>query len=308
MLKFFKLLCKIIARPFANLLKIKKQKSLSLKHFCTLSTKLKQGSLKQSTIENKKHLHAMLFRVLKDTKITEFNKEIVYFLITTLQQKSLKQSTIKQILSYANEGVELAIDLGIISINPLKKLGKFLKKPHNIKQNKIIKQTHIKKLLNKATGELRTFLYFAFYTGARAGEILAITKKDINYKANYINISKNATRYGITSPKNGKSRKIPLSKMLKIELENTNFTNFTSNYFEIYYQFKKLKKILKLNIGSLHSARHTYASNCLHLKIDLPLIAKNLGHNDITMLSRVYSHEIFSIKENRKLKNLFCFK
>ncbi|WP_267525642.1 site-specific integrase [Campylobacter sp. MG1] len=306
----FKYLKHLLNFTFKQILKFLhlKNKEKSLEYFCQISTKLKSSQLKQSTIENKKYLHKTLFSILKNTKITEFNKEKAYYLLTKLKQKSLKQSTIKQILSYANEGLNLAIDFGIITKNPLKNLNKFLKNKSKIKINKTIKQSHIKKLLNKATGELKIFLYFAFYTGARASEILAITNKDINYKKNYISINKNATRYGLTSPKNGNFRNIPLADILKQELEKINFKKFNVDYFTIYYQFKKLKKSLNLKIGSLHSIRHTYASNCLHLKIDLPIIAKNLGHNDITMLSRVYSHEIFSIKENKKLRNLFYFK
>lgn len=306
MLKLLKFLCKIAFKPLFKL--FKSQKDLSLKHFCQYSFELKKSSLKPSTIENKKHLHTMLFSTLKDIKIRDFTRTKAYELIKSLQEKSLKPSTIKQILTYANEGINLAINIGIITQNPLKNLSKFLKLPPQIKPNKTIRPTHIKQLLSKATGELKTFLYFAFFTGARAGEILALTSKDINYKNNQINISKNATRYGLTSPKNGKIRKIPLNKSLKTELLKIDFKRFKLNYFAIYYQYKKLKKSLKLNIGSLHSTRHTFASNCIHQKLDLQLIAKSLGHRDITMLSRVYSHEIFSIKENKKFKNLFYFK
>ncbi|MBZ7980881.1 site-specific integrase [Campylobacter sp. RM12642] len=305
MLKLLRFLCKIAFKPLFKL--FKSQKELSLKYFCLYSFEFKKSSLKPSTIENKKYLHKMLFEILKDIKIKEFTKLKAYELIKTLQEKSLKYSTIKQLISYANEGINLALELGIITQNPLKNI-KFLKPTKAIKPNKTIKQLHIKKLLNKAEGELKTFLYFAFYTGARASEILAITKKDINYKQNLISITKNATRYGITTPKNGKSRIIPLSNALKKELENINFSHFSLDYFAIYYQFNKLKKSLNLKIGSLHSTRHTFASNCIHLKLDLPIIAKHLGHNDITMLSRVYSHEIYSKSEYAKLKNLSYFK
>lgn len=307
MFKLFKFLLKLAVKPIIKIL-IPTHSQRTLEYFCIISTELKKHSLKPSTLENKKHIHKTLFSILKNVKIKDFNKEKAYFLITSLQKKSLKQSTIKQIISYANEGLNLAIDFGIIRKNPFQNIYKFLKPTKAIKPNKTIKQLHIKKLLNKAKGELKTFLYFAFYTGARASEILAITKKDINYKQNLISITKNATRYGITTPKNGKSRIIPLSNALKKELENINFSHFSLDYFAIYYQFNKLKKSLNLKIGSLHSTRHTFASNCIHLKLDLPIIAKHLGHNDITMLSRVYSHEIYSKSEYAKLKNLSYFK
>ena len=305
MLKLLKFLCKIAFKPLFKL--FKNEKELSLKYFCLYAHELKKPALKPSTIDNKKHLHTMLFKILKNIKIKEFTKAKAYELIKTLQEKSLKYSTIKQLISYANEGINLALDLGIITQNPLKNI-KFLKPTKTIKQNKTIKNTQIKKLLKEAKGELKTFLYFAFFTGARASEILAITKKDINYKKDYIKIYKNATRYGLTSTKNGTSRLIPLAKILKTELENSNFLRFNLDYFAINYQFNKLKKKLKLNIGSIHTTRHTYASNCLHLKMDLPIIAKYLGHKDITMLNRVYSHEIYSSKEAKKIKNLFYFK
>lgn len=279
--------------------------SKNLDELCELNSILKAKNQKPSTRANRQYLHKMLFANLEKTALNKLEKSNFINLIAKLQAKGLKSSTIKQILNYAKQGLELAKDLGYIRQNPIKNL-KYQNKQH--KSNKTIKLTNIKKLLHNSQGSLKTFLYFAFFTGARAGEILALNKDDIDYKKSLININKNATRYGITTPKNHESRQIPLAKELKTYLKNINFKSFDKDYFQIYYEFKKLKEKLGLSIGSIHSIRHTFASFCLYKKFDLNLIAKYLGHRDISMLSRVYSHEIYDKNELKKFKNLFYFK
>lgn len=303
MLKFLK---SLFTRLFHKIFKTFKKRK-DLEYFCTLSSKLKSPSLKPTTIHTRHFLHKTLFKNFPKIPITQISKIHIYEFINTLISQKLKISTIKQLLSYANDGFNLAMEFKTVSQNPIKNIKSKLKSTPN-KLNKIIKLNQIKKLLNHAKGELKMFLYFAFFTGARASEILAITKKDINFKKNHILISKNATRFGLTSPKNNKSRMIYLPPLLKTEILNSEFSRFSKNYFSIYYQFSKLKKSLRLKIGSIHSARHTYASMCLQKNINLPLVAELLGHNDISMISKVYSHNIYSQKEQTKLRKILHFK
>ena len=300
-----KLLKSLFTKLFNKFLSVF-QKPKDLEYFCNLSTKLKSSSLKPTTLHTRKSLHKTLFKFFPKIPLSKLTKIHIYEAINKLISQKLKPSTIKQIISYAKDGFNLALELGIVSKNPIP--NRLPKLKPTIKTNKTIKMQDIKKLLNHSKGELKIFLYFAFFTGARASEILAITKNDINFKKNYITISKNATRFGLCTTKNGQSRKIFLPLTLKQIIIESNFSSFKKDYFAIYYQFKKLKKLLNIKIGNIHSARHTYASICLHNNINLPFIAELLGHNNINMISKVYSHNIHSLKEQKKLSKILIFK
>lgn len=285
-----------IAKPS----KIAKHSKLS--QLCKLNTKL--SHIKQTTKSTRFFLHKTLFSYLEDKAISTYTNLDFYSLLNSLLNKGLKQSSIKQIISYASSAFNLAIDLNIISQNPTTKTLKKLK-PSIQNNKKTFKLSQIKSLLLTSASELQTFLYFAFFTGARAGEILALTNSSINYKQNYILITLNKTRYGISTPKNNQSRKIYMPELLKEHLQKIKFKSFTQSYHSIYYSFKKLLKKHNIKQKSLHSTRHTYASLLTNKNVNLPLIAKLLGHKDISMLSKVYSHNIYSRAEQQKLKKIF---
>ena len=72
-------------------------------------------------------------------------------------------------------------------------------------------------------------------------------------------------------------------------------------------RIKELKNILiKLNISPIittKGARHTYGSYLWHRQIDLGVIAKILGHKDISMLVEVYGHTLQE-KINDEFENI----
>ena len=56
---------------------------------------------------------------------------------------------------------------------------------------------------------------------------------------------------------------------------------------------KKMLKTLKITpLLSTKGVRHTYGSVLLHRGIDMGVIAKLLGHKDISMLIEVYGHTL----------------
>ena len=134
---------------------------------------------------------------------------------------------------------------------------------HLSPQNTIFTLANCASNTHRATGELQTFLAIAFLTGARAGEILALHKSDIDFHNATIIIDKNQTRYELTTPKNGRPRTIHAPRELITHLKNANLSDgriFTSDYFQISYAFQKLLKCLKFAPCGLHITRHSYAT------------------------------------------------
>ena len=150
-------------------------------------------------------------------------------------------------------------------------------------------------------------------TGMRIGEICALKWKniDLDSKLIYIKqnlqrvyIGKSKTKIIIDTPKTKNSiRAIPISdKLLNILqqiYENNNFSEdeffLTGNkkYIEPrYYQkfFKECLKECKIKNYNFHVLRHSFATNCVKIGMDVKSISEILGHSDVKVTLNRYIH------------------
>ncbi|VIU85637.1 Integrase [Streptococcus pneumoniae] len=163
-------------------------------------------------------------------------------------------------------------------------------------------------------------IYFLFKTGMRFSELIALTWDEVDELNEQLKTYRryNTAIHKFTPPKNNTSiRLVPttsdmlsLLKTLKIlqlktnkELNIDNENNLIFQHFGYVYDVpdiatvnKAIKVMLKeLQIFPLittKGARHTYGSYLWHNNIDLGVIAKILGHKDISMLIDVYGHTL----------------
>lgn len=163
-------------------------------------------------------------------------------------------------------------------------------------------------------------IYFLFKTGMRFSELIALTWDEVDVVGEQLKTYRryNTAIHKFTPPKNNTSiRLVPITsdmlsllKTLKIlqlktnkELNIDNENNLICQHFGYVYDVpdiatvnKAIKVMLKeLQISPLittKGARHTYGSYLWHNNIDLGVIAKILGHKDISMLVDVYGHTL----------------
>ena len=163
-------------------------------------------------------------------------------------------------------------------------------------------------------------MYFLFRTGMRYAELIALTWKDIDFTKSVLKTYRryNTGTHKFVPPKNKTSiRTVPIDtksliilkslqsqqKRANQELGVDNNENFVFQHHSLRYDIplietvnKAIKETLKtLNITPLLStkgARHTYGSVLLHRGIDMGIVAKLLGHKDISMLIEVYGHTL----------------
>ncbi|CCK20191.1 site-specific integrase [Pseudolactococcus laudensis] len=163
-------------------------------------------------------------------------------------------------------------------------------------------------------------IYFLFRTGMTYAELIAVTWKDIDFTKSVLKTYRryNTGTHKFVPPKNKTSiRTVPIDaksliilkslqsqqKKANQELGVDNNENFIFQHHSLRYDIplietvsKAIKEMLKtLKITPLLStkgARHTYGSVLLHRGIDMGVIAKLLGHKDISMLIEVYGHTL----------------
>lgn len=280
----------------------------TLKELCNEILFQKQINAKITTFQTAKYAINRFFDFVEDKQIDQYTNLDIQHAVSKMINAKLSVKTIALLFVYPKQAFKIAKELNLISKIPISKI-KFPKKSLYSKKH-VFTKAQICKILSSATGELKLFLLIAFYSGARSGEILALKRHDIDFKKGTISISKNQTRYELTTPKNGISREIVIPKELKKlisekDLQNENL--FTTTYFQLYYQFKKLLKSLDIPHVGLHSTRHTYITHLIHNKISPIYIANNVGHSNLNLINSVYSHFLLDNNEIKKLNKSLKF-
>ena len=178
-------------------------------------------------------------------------------------------------------------------------------------------------------------IYFLFRTGMRYAELIALTWNDIDFDKSVLKTYRryNTGTHKFVPPKNKTSiRTVPIDeksliilkslqdqqKRINKELGMASDINFVFQHNALRYDIpliesvsKAIKEMLKsLNIKPLLStkgARHTYGSVLLHRGIDMGVVARLLGHKDISMLIEVYGHTLQERveEEYHEVRNIF---
>jgi len=149
-----------------------------------------------------------------------------------------------------------------------------------------------------ADNQWRTFLLCAVRTGMRMGEIIGLKWEDIDLDARMINVRRAIVRKIETSPKNGKTRHVPISDDLWEALVSLGpkkgyvFRREGNAPVTRGMVWRALQTTLKragLRPIGVHVLRHTFASQLVMNGVSIRAVQEMLGHADLTMTMR-YSH------------------
>ncbi len=179
-----------------------------------------------------------------------------------------------------------AIDWGLVSENPVRKVKLFPEKPNKLR---VVSDEEFQKVYNNASEFLKPILMIAKNTGMRRSEILNLNHDDIDFEEG---------DFTVRDSKNNESRIIPLNKTLKETIRpllknNNNGYLFCDQIINlarrIENQFYKALKLSGINKCTFHDLRHTFASRLVMAGVDIVTVQELMGHKDIRMTKR-YSH------------------
>lgn len=158
----------------------------------------------------------------------------------------------------------------------------------------------------------RCFFELLYYCGLRKGEANALTWNDIDFTKRKLIINKSVSlkikghKYVLLPPKTKSSiRTIPLPKVLLNSLKTLNnemrsYKNFSENWFvfgginplaDTTIQNKNINNSRCLNKTiRIHDFRHSCASLLISNGASPALVAKYLGHSNITTTLNIYTH------------------
>jgi integrase len=155
------------------------------------------------------------------------------------------------------------------------------------------------RLVAAAEPEWRMMIVVALKTGLRQGELLALSWDDLDLVAGRVVVSRNLARGEITTPKNGKSREIPLGNDVLAELKRHRhlrgdfvFSNKDGSVLAKgackHPLWRACKRAGLRRIG-WHVLRHTFASHLVMRKAPIKAVQELMGHSTVAMTER-YAH------------------
>ena len=106
-------------------------------------------------------------------------------------------------------------------------------------------------------------------------------------------LGKNESKIIVTTPKSKNSvRKIPLSDYI--------LTGSLDKCYEplVYrYTYKVVLKNSNISYRKYHCLRHTFATRCIRVGMDIKSLSEVLGHSNIGITLSTYVHSSFEVKK-----------
>ena len=273
------------------------------------------------------------YNSVKHSTYYKYKYIIEKYLYPELKNKTLRQLVLFDFNSFVNKFDYLNKNTQKIIITILKSVLKFAERKYDIDfkidlikfSNKTVADLQIftekekQKLINFCynSNNLKSIgILVCLYTGMRIGELCALKWKNINLEEDTITIcktlqrvyTKNSTYILIDTPKSNSSiRKIPINKKLHNILyalkinnnfqENQYFLTGSSEKFieprNYQYTFKKILEKIDLPIYNFHILRHTFATDCININMDVKSLSKILGHSNVNITLNKYVHPSF---------------
>jgi len=264
-------------------------KEISLKW---LETYVKNNN-KPSEYVNKRYIiNSNLIPFFGNKYIDEIRPyEIENYKSSMLNKCKLSPKSINNYLSILSRCLRSAHEWGLIKNVPRIKLLKVPPQKYDY-----LTERETEQLLKFAKGMWFDLILLAVRTGLRFGELIALKWEDVNFKEHYLTVNRNIVRDIEGSPKNNKSRIIPLTGRVLEMLKNREkkykyiFHDKLGNPLKYSYCRDSLQEICKaacLRKISWHVLRHSFASHLTTRKNSIVAIKELMGHSDIKTTMRL---------------------
>lgn len=226
-----------------------------------------------------------------------------------------------------------AISLGIVSDNPVLRVSVPVKKD-TVMEDKVLNfytkeelQLFFECLKKEDNPKLMVLFRVLAFTGARKGEMLALTWKDINFEQKTVTINKTLTRglnnkLIVQTPKTATSRRNVMIDDKTLNLLKEWRKQQKTDYFKLGYntmnpnqlvfsninnEFMQLVKVGQLldiiikknNLKRIkpHGWRHTHCSLLFEAGATIKEVQDRLGHSDVQTTMNIYAHVTEKAKE-----------
>ena len=251
-------------------------------------------------------------------EMREITKSDITIFAYELYSKNLAPSTKNLIITLIKGLFKMAYENEIIAKNPCTTIKRVKENTRDVSVLSKKDQAKIENYIIPKIYEEPRYLgiILTLYTGIRIGELLALTWENVNLNKKTITVNKTLVRYKndnneyetfITEPKTETSKRIiPIADNIYEAIsyyKMQKLSNYVISYKGTYvlirsYQFFFQSVLKKANVNpfNFHVLRHTFATRCIELGIDIKTISELLGHKNATITLNRYSHSLFDTK------------
>ncbi len=254
---------------------------------------------------------------LGNIKLNRLRPDQVQAFYTKKLSEGLSKRTVQYMHAILHKVLDQALRWGLVTRNVTDLVDK--PRPERFPPN-VWNIRQIRTFLNAVEGSKYYPIYIvAIYTGMRFGEILGIHREDFDLEAGIINVKHQLQPIKgqglvVTDVKTEKSKRpvtIPLTALEVLEQHAEGIEKgliFTSSNGKpiwsanVYHQFKKVLRGLKLPDIRFHDLRHTHATLLLQANVNPKVVQERLGHSQISLTLDTYSHVVPSLQEEAAVK------
>ena len=253
---------------------------------------LQSGDISGSSLEGYrtawKHLN-----IIGDMKVRELKKVEIQSVIDRLYKDGYSKSALGKVRMLSGQLMEYAMEDDILDKN----YAKLVKIPTvKVKEKDSLTTTEIAKIEKSAkTNEWAEVVLILIYTGMRIGELLALTKFNVDIE--------NMIITGGAKTDAGKNRPIPIHSKIKhyflkryetpgeyfVNVNGKSLKNKVDNFRKNF--FKPLLIDLKIRTEiTPHYCRHTFGTLMDKAGLDTVSMQRLIGHSDYSTTANIYTH------------------
>jgi integrase len=266
--------------------------------------RLNEKQLAKSTREDyRRRIDKHLIPVFGHHHIKDLTRTHIYEWLqnVTLSPKSIR-NTLCPLMSTFTEAMRAGrLDSSPLSNIRLPKLETREPKPFN--------DIEIGKILDQLVGQVRNYFSFAFETGLRTSELIALKWEDIDLQQAKVFVRRAKVRNEIKPPKTSAGRRaVVLSRhaknLLNEQMELSGHQEFVflnpgankpwkdDKALRVSHWYPALKRA-RVEIREPYQTRHTFASRKLSIEKVVPiLLAREMGHSDCSQIYKNYARWI----------------
>jgi len=291
-------------------------------------THLKESTFREYEAVFNNHL-VPAFGSLAFTKI---KRAAVKKLIAEKIRAKKSRSTVRNIIAPLREMFNHAIDDGVASFNPATRVGRFNKRKGGGTKIDPLTKDEVATFLKTAREKMEAYyplFLCAARSGLREGELIGLRPYDLDFNGRFINVERNISRGKVTTPKNGKTRRVDMSLQLtntldalvaagKAEAVRTEMEKPADERREpdeviagvmedwLFVDpntrrqldpnnmrkrvFYRCLDLAELRRVRFHDLRHTFASLLIQQGESLAYVKDQLGHHSIQITVDTYGH------------------
>lgn len=261
-------------------------------------------------------LHNVVAPTFWDMKLVDIKPSTIKAWQSAIGNKNkISQSRFNKMYYVLKRVLDYSIENGYIETNPIsyvKRSSKLFKKQPKNDSNYFSKE-QMRLILDDTCEDgtaidkakhafINTYMYVAFLTGARVGEIASLTWDNISFEDNLITYATSIRKSVLDVTKTNEVRTVPMVKELAealkkfkgdsdrkyvfINPKTGSYYRDTRSIVDTYYM--PMLKRLKLPRIVMYQTRATFASISVENGIPISTVSKCLGHKSTEITSRFY--------------------